>query len=124
MTLMVTLYFAEVGCQSHARSPLIQGVLLTFQQLCTQSVLSPSTIKLVGWYCDWSMCVSVQANSMQAFCFTVSALLYCNGNTLVSALETLHQLLLIVNAEFEGWLLSTDLTMQVIELLCCYVLDE
>ena len=55
----------------------------------------------------------------------MSALVYCNGNTIVSALETLHQLLLIVNAEFEGWLLSTDLTVQVIELQhCCRVLDE
>lgn len=43
-------YFADVGCQSHARSPSIQGVLLTFQQLCTQSVLSYSALKLVGWW--------------------------------------------------------------------------
>ena len=50
---------------------------------------------------------------MQVFCFTLSALLYFDGNTIVSALETLYQLLLSVFAEFEGWLLSTALPMQV-----------
>lgn len=60
------------------------------------------------------------STSVQAFCFTVSALLYCDGNTIVSALETLYQLLLVVNAEFEEWLLSTTLPVQVIEPL----LDE
>jgi hypothetical protein len=53
---------------------------------------------------------------MQVFCFTISVLLYCDGNTIVSALESLHQLLLSVDGEFEGWLLSSNLPMQVTKL--------
>lgn len=43
-------------------------------------------------------------------------MLYCDGNTIVSALEILHQLLLSVNAEFEQWLLSACESNQAIKL--------
>ena len=58
---------------------------------------------------------------MQVFCFSISVLLYCVGNTIVSALEALYQLLLSVDAEFEGWLLSTNLPIQVTEFHNVYV---
>lgn len=121
--------FTEVGCQSFAKGQLIQGVLLTFQQLCSQSlqsVLSLSTLKLVGWLLNKLRVYGVENSIcllLQVFCFTISALLYCDGNTIVSALESLYQLLLSVDAEFEGWLLSTNLPMQVTKLHSVYIMS-
>lgn len=67
-----------------------------------------------GWFdIHHHIDVVIKSTRVQVFSFTVSALVYCDGNTIVSALETLHQLLLYVCAEFEAWLLSTAQQMQV-----------
>ena len=58
---------------------------------------------------------------IQVFCFNVSALLHCGGNTVVSALEALHQLLLSVNTELEGWLLTEDPSLQVRKLVSVFL---
>ena len=113
-----SVHSAEVGCQSNANSQVIQSVLHTFQQLCTRSVLPLSTLKLVCiLYVRCSYYFRMNNFFIQVFCFNVSALLHCGGNTVVSALEALHQLLLSVNTELEGWLLTEDPSLQVRKLV-------
>ena len=103
-------------CSAYISAALFTVTAVSFVSLNTEA----------GWLaveqatCIW--CWEFDLLSVQVFCFTISALLYCDGNTIVSALESLYQLLLSVDAEFEGWLLSTNLPMQVTKLHSVYIM--
>lgn len=50
----------------------------------------------------------------QAYCFLVSCLLYREPNTIISALESLHQLLLSATPTFIVWLTTSQSNAQVL----------